>query len=229
MNSRVPPRRVRAVELAAVPMLTQLASGPLGDLAGAASARSFGAGEILLRQGDPASRLLIMLDGQATAVTDHADGSRSRYPLMTSPCALDKAAVLAEKEYPASWVAATAGRAAVLSAGQFRLLLTEQPSVREHVLHYLAVQVSQVRATLSARAGLPAAAQIAGWLMTASRAASTRVIRLPAGQQGIAEELGLSRVTVNRALQQLARTGAIRTRPGMVIILEPTTLGSITR
>jgi CRP/FNR family transcriptional regulator, cyclic AMP receptor protein len=228
MNSRVRHRRVGTSELAAVPMLAQLPCGPLGDLAAAAPARSFGAGEILLRQGDPANRLLIMLDGQATAVTDHADGSRSRYPLMTAPCVLDKAAVLAGMANPASWVAATPGRAVILSAAQFRLLLAQQPTVREHVLHYMAVQVNQVRTTLSGRAGFSAATQVAAWLITASRAAGTAVIRLPAGQQGIAEELGLSRVTVNRALQHLVRTGAIRIRPRIVIILEPAALASIT-
>ena len=97
------------------------------------------------------------------------------------------------------------------------------------MLHYLAVQVRQGRAPLYARASLPAATRLAGWLITASQAASTPVIRLPAGQQGIAEELGLSRVTVNCALQHLARTSAIRTRPGIVIILEPATLTSISR
>jgi CRP-like cAMP-binding protein len=114
-------------------MLAQLPSARLRGLAAAHPVRSFPAGEALLRQGDPAGRLLILLEGQATAVTDHDDGTRSRFPLMTAPCVF-------------------------------------------------------------------------------------------AGQQGIAEELGLSRVTVNRALQRLAGTGVIRTRPRAIIILYPTGL-----
>jgi CRP-like cAMP-binding protein len=51
--------------------------------------------------------------------------------------------------------------------------------------------------------------------------------RLPAWQQGIAEELGLSRVTVNRAPQHLARTGSIGTRARLVLILEPAALVSM--
>jgi hypothetical protein len=39
--------------------------------------------------------------------------------------------------------------------------------------------------------------------MAASNSATTPLVVLRAGQQGIAEELALSRVTVNRALQQL--------------------------
>jgi CRP/FNR family transcriptional regulator, cyclic AMP receptor protein len=167
----------------------------------------------LLHQGAPATRLLIMLDGQASAVVDHATGTRSRYPLMAAPCVIDKAAVLAAGTYPATWTATTPGRALVLSAPTFRALLCEQHQMREHVLRYLALQVGQARAALTARATGPARTRLAHWLLTATGPGATPTIGLPAGQQGLAEELGLSRVTVNRALQQLARAGAIRLCP----------------
>ena len=203
-------------------MLAQLPSARLHGLAAAHPVRSFPAGEILLRQGDPAGRLLILLEGQATAVTDHDDGTRSRFPLMTAPCVFDKAAILAGSALPATWTAATAGRALTLSAAEFQALLAEYRPVREHVLRFLASQVSQAQAALSA-AG-PAAARVTDWLVRASRSAHGSIIKLPAGQQGIAEELGLSRVTVNRALQRLAGTGVIRIRPRAIIILDPTGL-----
>jgi len=206
-------------------MLAHLPGERLQGLASAHPARSFPAGEILLRQGDPARRLLVLLDGQATAVTDHADGTRSRLPLITAPCVFDKAAVLAGTALPATWIAATAGRALTLSAAEFRALLAEYHLVREHVLRFLATQVSQAQGALPVRA----AARVAEWLTRASRSASTTIVRLPAGQQGIAEELGLSRVTVNRALQHLARTGVIRTRPRAIVILDPARLHPKTR
>jgi CRP/FNR family transcriptional regulator, cyclic AMP receptor protein len=208
-------------------MLAQLPGGLLSGLAAAHPAWRFPAGKVLCRQGDPAGSVLILLDGQATAVTDHADGTRYRYPLMTAPCVFDKAAVLAGTAYPATWTAATAGHALTLSAAQFRALLAEQRPVREHVLRYLAVEVSQVRAALSTRTLGPAAVRVAGWLLAASESAKTPLIRLPAGQQGMAEELGLSRVTVNRALQHLLRIGAVRTRPRAIVVLDPAMLASI--
>ena len=218
----MPPRCAVAGELAAVPLLAHLPGERLRGLAAAHSVRVFAAGEILLRQGDPAMRLLVLLDGQATAVTDHNDGTRSRLPLMTAPCVFDKAAVLAGPTLPATWTAATAGCALTLSAAEFQALLAEYRPVREHVLRFMASQVSQAQAALSA-AG-PAAARVTDWLVSASRSARGPIIQLPAGQQGIAEELGLSRVTVNRALQRLAGTGVIRTRPRAIIILDPTGL-----
>ena len=215
-----------AADLATVPMLAQVTGERLSQLAQAHPVRRFTAGSVLIHQGAPATRLLMMLDGQASAVMDHASGTRSRYPLMTAPCVIDKAAVLAAGTYQATWVATTPGRVLVLSATAFWALLSEEHQVREHVLRYLAVQVGQTRAALAASATGPALTRLARWLLTASGLDARPTIALPAGQQGLAEELGLSRVTVNRALQRLARAGAISLRPRAIIILDRTGLAS---
>src|SRR5262249_1447605 len=173
----MPPRCAGVGELAAVPMLARLPGERLRGLASAHPARSFPAGEILLRQGDPARRLLVLLDGQATAVTDHPAGTRSRLPLITAPCAFDKAALLGGTALPATWIAATAGRALTLGAAEFQSLLAEHRPVREHVLRFLATQVNQAQGALPARG----AARVAGWLTRASRSGSTAVVQLPAG------------------------------------------------
>jgi CRP/FNR family transcriptional regulator len=123
-------------------------------------------------------------------------------------------------------VATTPGRALVLSAPAFRTLLRQQPPVREHVLRYLARQVGQGRDALAARAADAAGRRLARWLLAASAPDATLAVRLPAGQQGLAEELGLSRVTVNRALRQLARAGTISIRPRAIVVLNPAELAS---
>ena len=209
-----------AADLARVPMLAMVTGESLRKLAQAHPVRNFTAGRVLLHQGAPATRVLIMLDGQASAVVDHRDGSRSRYPLMAGPCVIDKAAVLAAGAYPATWVATAPGRALILGAPAFWTLLRQQPRVREHVLRYLARQVGQNRDALATRTDGTAARRIARWLLAVSASGASPAVHLPAGQQGLAEELGLSRVTVNRALQQLARTGTVSIRPRTVIVLD---------
>lgn len=125
-------------------------------------------------------------------------------------------------------MATAPGRALVLSAPVFWALLREQHQMREHVLRYLALQVGQTRIALAARATGPALTQLARWLLTASGPGARPTVGLPAGQQGLAEELGLSRVTVNRALQQLARAGTISLRPRAITVLDPAGLAAIT-
>jgi len=221
-------RVAAAADLARVPMLAEVSGERLRHLAAAHPVRHFRAGSVLLRQGAPATHLLIMLDGQASAVVDHPAGDRSRYPLMPGPCVIDKAAVLAAGTYPATWMATTPGRAVVLSAPAFWTLLRQQPPIREHVLRYLARQVGQSRDALAASAAGPAVSRLARWLLTASASGATPTVCLPAGQQGLAEELGLSRVTVNRALQQLARAGIVSVRPRAIAVLDPAKLAPAT-
>jgi CRP/FNR family transcriptional regulator, cyclic AMP receptor protein len=199
----------------------------LGHSRAAHPARHFAADRVLLHQGASATRLLIMLDGHASAVVAQASGARSRYPLMTAPCAIDKAAVLAGETYPATWVATAPGRALALSDRAFWALLREQSQVREHVLRYLARQVGDTRTALVAQATGSAVSRLAHWLFTASQAGVRPIVRLLAGQQGIAEELGLSRVTVNRALQRLARAGTIRPRSRAIVVLDPVGLAAV--
>jgi CRP/FNR family transcriptional regulator len=61
---------------------------------------------------------------------------------------------------------------------------------------------------------------VAAWLSRAARRPGERVI-LPAAQAGLAETLGVSRVSVNRALRALARAGLVRVEPGAVVVLAP--------
>jgi CRP/FNR family transcriptional regulator, cyclic AMP receptor protein len=222
------PRLASAADLATVPMLSLVTGESLRQLAQAHPVKSFNAGRVLLRQGAPATQLLIMLDGQASAVTDHRVGTRFRYPLMTGPCVIDKPAVLAAGTYPATWVATAPGRALVLNADAFWTLLRHQPPVREHVLRYLAREVGQNRDALVGRAAGPAVTRLARWLLAASASGAMPTIRLPAGQEGLAEELGFSRVTINRALQQLARDGTVSIRPRAIVVLDPAKLASAT-
>jgi CRP/FNR family transcriptional regulator, cyclic AMP receptor protein len=51
-------------------------------------------------------------------------------------------------------------------------------------------------------------------------------IKLPAAQQGLGEEIGLSRVTVNRALGVLSAAGAIRVEAGAIVALDPSQLAA---
>lgn len=210
-----------------MPMLAHVPRERLAGLAAACPVRHFAAGGILVHRGDPAKWLLVVLEGDVSAVVDHASGARARYPLMSGPCVIDKAAVLSGGNHQATWVAVSPCRVLVLGAATFTVLLAQEQEVRKHVLRYLATQVSQARAVLADQ-GAGAAARVARWLLAARRPGSRPLIRLPAGQQGIAEELGLSRVTVNRALQQLVRSGAIQTRPHGVIIIDPARLTAAT-
>ncbi|MGH3406677.1 MAG: Crp/Fnr family transcriptional regulator, partial [Streptosporangiaceae bacterium] len=159
--------RLEAADLAAVPMLASVASARLSRLAASCQPRRWPMGQVLFARGDPATRLLIVLHGRVSALVDHRDGTRSRYPLMYAPCVIDKASVLAGEPHRATWTAVSPGGGAVVSAEMFRTLLAAEPGLRDHVLRYLAGQVSQGRAALADHATARSVTLVARWLAAA--------------------------------------------------------------
>ncbi|MEW2385938.1 Crp/Fnr family transcriptional regulator [Micromonospora sp. NPDC047707] len=206
-------------ELAAVPFFALLDEGRRARIARRHPLRQVPAGQVVARYGEPASSLIVLERGTVTAGYHTADGSPVRYGTVTGPRLVDKASVLDGGTHTATWTTADACRIRLVPARVLRELLHELPAVREHVLRQISAQVNRDRrARIRAAAPRPVA-RVADWLAEAVTGPTHR-IQLPGGQQGLGEELGLSRVTVNRALRVLAEAGAVRTEPGAVVVLD---------
>jgi CRP/FNR family transcriptional regulator, cyclic AMP receptor protein len=208
--------------LRAVPLFGHLDDTRLSSLLRRSSVRTVRAGAPVAVRGDAATRLLVVEAGALTAVRETADGRRLRLGEFPAPCTVDKAAVLAEGRHTATWLAAVRSRVRLVPAGELLVLIDEVPAVRRHVLAYLARRVHDGRDDL-ARATGDTTARVAAWLAEAAARPGARVV-LPGAQAGLAETLGVSRVSVNRALRTLARAGLVRVEPGAVVVTAPETL-----
>ncbi len=191
----------------------------LGWLAEQCPPRELPAGATVARFGDPARHLVVLEQGILSAVYDTSDGSRVRFATVTGPCAIDKAAVLDGGVHTATWTALAHCRVRFLPAKLLCGLIDDVPAVRHHILRHLSDQVNQNRRARVRTAAPQPVVRIADWILEAGRQQGSR-IRLPGAQQGLGEELGLSRVTVNRALRVLAEAGAIRVKPGVIVVLD---------
>jgi len=196
--------------LLGVPLLRVLPRSRVAELARDMPVRIVPVGQVVARDGDPATHLLIVESGSLAAVHETPAGTRVRLAAVTGPCTLDKAATLHEAVHTATWAATTACRIRLLRAQVLRQLLHQEPALREHVLRYLATEVNTHRRSRIRRAASDPVAQVADWLVEKERAIGSS-IPLSGGQQGLGEELGLSRVTVNRALSTLSGS---RCHPG---------------
>lgn len=174
------------------------------------------AGHVVAREGEPAQHLIVVEEGTLTATRDTARGQRLRLGEFAGPCAVDKTAVLDERGYTATWVAATRCKITLIPAHEFLKAIDDVPAVRRHVLKKLAGQVRAQQDDL-VRANRDTATRAAAWLTGRGQ----RRVVLPGAQQGLAETLGSTRVSVNRALRKLAREGLIEVEPGAVVILAP--------
>jgi len=154
----------------------------------------------------------VLLDGGVAASATTADGRVVRFGAWTGPCALDKVALLDRAGHTATFTALAPCAVRAVPRARFMALLDDSAAVRAHVFRLLAAQARAQQHRLTDAVTLPCEARLAAWLLD-GLAAGGRVA-LPGGQRELADLLGVTRVTVNRALSRLRRDGLIRLTEG---------------
>ncbi|GAA2796013.1 Crp/Fnr family transcriptional regulator [Nonomuraea dietziae] len=207
--------------LAAVPLLVTLPEDRLRALWRDSLPRRHHAGEVLRGIGDPAEHLLVLLRGRVCATAGTAAGRVVRFGEWAGPCALDKVAVIDGRGHTATLTSITACSVRSLPRARFEELVDDVPSVRRHVLRLLADQARRQQERFADAAMLPVEARLASWLLARAAASSRARVELPQTQQELADLLGTTRVTVNRALSALRRDGLVEVTRRAVAILAP--------
>ena len=201
--------------LASIPALRALPPGALAELADRTRAVSFAAGTVLRPAGAAAHSVVFLLAGTIVATHLTSTGAEMWPERWAGPAIVDKAAVLDGGSPVTGLTALTAVSARLLDRAGFRTLLEREQSVRTHVLTRLARDAMASRRRLVHAVTLPAVARVAVWL---SEQTGSGRVAWPGTQEQLAQLLGLSRVTMNRALARLARAGAVElTGHGIVI------------
>lgn len=212
-------------ELRSIPLFAALPELRLREIADRCPARRVPAGAVMARQGDRGESLIVVVRGQLSAEHHSSAGGRVQFAPAVAPCILDKAVALSGEPHQVTWTARTQCMVRVMPGQFFQYLLAAEPSVRNQALRYLSAQLTRARQERIDRDTATTPARVARWL-TEQRMRHGALVPLPAGQQGMAEELGLSRVTVNRALQSLTRSGAVSMQRGIVRVLDADALAA---
>ena len=206
--------------LAAVPLFAGLDQARLVRLAARSSVRVVEADRVVAVRGRPATHLIVVESGALAAVRDTAGGRRLRLGQFAAPCAVDKVAVLDTGGHTATWTAATRARLRFVPARELVTLLDDVPGVRRHVLAHLARDLRHQQDEWVRASFADVTTRVAAWLARAAGRSGSTVV-LPGAQHGLAEAIGATRVSVNRALRTLAAEGLVRVEPGAVTILAP--------
>jgi CRP/FNR family transcriptional regulator, cyclic AMP receptor protein len=205
--------------LSRVPLLESLDEGRLRALWERSTGRTVPGGDVLRRVGEPAAHLLLLLDGRVAVETVSPTGRTVRFGTRVGPCALDKVAVVDGGGHTATLRALVPCRVRSLPRAAFLELVDDVAAVRRHALRVLAAQARGGQDAFTAAATLPGAARLAAWLLGEAAAADDLTVVIT--QQELGDRLGLSRVTVNRALSRFRREGLIETAPRSIKILAP--------
>lgn len=216
------------LQLESVPLFATLPEQRLHQIAECCPTRHAAAGTVMVRQGDRANSLIVVVRGQLSAEHHSVTGERVQLAPALAPCVIDKAALLSGERHQVTWTARTECLIRVMGAKFFQYLVAVEPGVRDHALRYLSESLTRARQERIDRDTTDTPTRIARWLVE-QHARHGPMVPLPAGQQGMAEELGLSRVTVNRVLQSLMRSGFVRVHRGAVRVLDADALSAAVR
>jgi CRP/FNR family transcriptional regulator, cyclic AMP receptor protein len=205
-----------------VPLLAGLPAATLRELTRTAPPRQARAGSVLRHAGDPADGLLLLMRGRVAATAVSRSGRVVRHGEWSGPCALDKVAVIDGGGHTAALTALTDCTVRTLPRGVLLRLFDDAASVRHHVLRVLAGHARERQEQFAAAATMSTQARLAGWLLERAAVSGGRRVTLPGGQQTLADSLGVTRVTVTRALSGLRRDGLVDVpRRGEVVLLAP--------
>lgn len=204
--------------VAAIPAFASLSGDAVAEVTRHARRVRYGAGVEVRPAGAAPDAVLLLLAGTIVAVHVGPSGGEVWPARWNGPAIVDKPAALGGPAPSGTLLATTAAVGLLLSHDRFLRLIDEHEPVRHHVLSQLAADALTLRERLADTATLPAVTRVARWLLAAGT--------WQGSQEDLARVLGLSRVTVNRALGRLAQEAAVRLTPGGVRITDPARLAT---
>ena len=207
--------------LAKIPLLGMLTEVRLRTLWARSRPHRYVARQVLRNAGDPATHLLLLLHGRVAATVTTFAGRIVRFGDFAAPCALDKVAVIDGRGHTATLTALTACAVRSLPRDLFYTLVDSAPAARRHVLRVLADHARHEQERFAATATLSTETRLAAWLLEQAGRTSESRVTLPGSQESLADLLGVTRVTISRALMRLQRDALIIVGRGRVDILAP--------
>ena len=188
-------------------------------LASAGTEVGYGAGESILRQGDPPTHVSVLLSGRVKVLTGSADGTVLLLAVRGPGELLGSMGVIGRHGRSASVVALEPCVTRVLGADRFRALIREH-GLEEALLRRTMRRILEGEAWRAELAALPADPRVARAL---ERLAAPGVDGLPEvnlDQTEIGQAVGLSRSMVAAALARFRKRGLVRTERRKIVVLD---------
>ncbi|MFI5693641.1 Crp/Fnr family transcriptional regulator [Kribbella sp. NPDC051586] len=167
-------------------------------------------GTVLAVEGAPVEQLFVVHAGQVAAYRHAESGRQAHVRTDTAPVVIDKATAIAATNQLFTWTVIEDAVIRYLPREIFVELFQTEASVALQTALHLATQANRVRTDYLTAATDSAPQRVLQRLKLL--ADHTGSARLPNGQSGLADELGLTRVTVSRALRHLVDAGQVTVR-----------------
>jgi CRP/FNR family transcriptional regulator, cyclic AMP receptor protein len=167
--------------------------------------REYARGEILFRQGDPATEMFVVLDGRIAIATQSGDGREAVVAVLERGGLFGELAIFDDAPRSADGRALTEASVAVLPYEAIRDALRDRPELLWVMVRLLAERLRATDESLADAVFLDVPARTAKRLL--ELADGEDQFTIPLTQEELASMIGASRERVNKALALFARLG----------------------
>jgi len=211
--------------LASVPLFAALDVESAAMLADLMTTRSVARGHVVFREGDPGDRLFVVMDGKVKISRSAADGRENLLAVLGTSEMFGELSLFDPGPRTASVSAITDSTLASLDHDDLRPLLSERPGMAVGLLQALAQRLRRTNEAMADLVFTDVPGRVAKALLDLSEkfgvpeVEGTRV-RHDLTQEELAQLVGASRETVNKALSEFAHRGWLRIEGRSVLLLD---------
>jgi CRP/FNR family transcriptional regulator len=211
--------------LARLPLFAALDDDAAAALEQAMTARAVDRGHVVFREGDAGDRLFVVLDGKVKISRAAADGRENLLAVLGPGEMFGELSLFDPGPRTATASAITESRLASLDHDDLRPLLLERPGVAVHLLQALALRLRRTNEAMADLVFSDVPGRVAKALLDLSDRFGTPEsdglrVRHDLTQEELAQLVGASRETVNKALSEFATRGWLRIEGRSVLLLD---------
>jgi CRP/FNR family cyclic AMP-dependent transcriptional regulator len=212
--------------LARAPLFAALDAESSAALEAMLTSRTLERGHVVFREGDTGDRLFLVLEGKVKISRAAADGRENLLAVLGSSEMFGELSLFDPGPRTATVTTVTEATLASLDHDDLRPLLTERPGVAVQLLQALAQRLRRTNEAMADLVFTDVPGRVAKALLDladkfgVAEADGTRV-RHDLTQEELAQLVGASRETVNKALSEFAHRGWLRIEGRSVLLLDP--------
>ena len=211
-----------------VPLLARLPETELKALASKGHAHTYVNGAAIFHEGDPGDALHIVIDGGVRIVVASPKGEEATVALLGPGECVGELALLDGRPRSASAIASGDTKTLVVRRDDFLQWLNGHAKAATALLETLSLRVRRTDEALADFAFLDMPQRLAKRLVELATTQQTdghlAGARIRITQAELASMLGVSRESVNKQLNQFARSSWISLKRGLVIVKDPESL-----
>lgn len=196
------------------------------QLHGVGNERRFGAGQVVLRQGAPATHVLLLVSGRVKASLTLPDGEILLLAVRGPGELLGDMAVLGGDGRLATVTTIEPCVMQVLSAERFRALV-RTAELETELLRRAMRRIREGEAWRAETASLPASSRVVRALVRLAAPGTDEPVDVGLGQVEVGQAVGLSRSVVAAELAKLRKQGIVRTTRRRILITDPARLRAL--